>query len=1079
MQEKQKQLGWNCFDIAVGLKREDLVKYALDNSRSLEFRQILAPEIRHAATLAAIYMNRQAEQTEENNIKLIHLFEFVEAGALDPKVANKEIDKLLSSKNAALDQYALPIGMQNQVLRDLVNRYGSAYENMRPIVSEVNDMLARPEGKRLSIAELDEFFARSDNQMIYHKAYEIYIKARTELLTGIESEFLQYSESEETFRQYINTYYAQNGWVAFQRQFAGERSTSMVEIAARMSNITIVILQATDNGLIEIYRTNNFSQTEKRIVFNGINHFVSYDEYMKEQQAKDKNPVANNNSNIDELALILSKTTLSNQITIEKLIDKIRRLINDFERKDLPKKSLSFRLKKDYDEIHHYFEHPELVLRGSYQGGLQRIRELYAAELLRISLFVSRSIKVTKEEAKQVNKGFNHLARLYKVRRAYNELYKGSKFIKAGLGNFNVHRPISQDNPILFRSKENIRNLVSQLKALGGNQNNKYGLRDDEVNLFNILSKNLPYRLQHATNHYYAALSAGSLDSYTELKRHKPEYDSPFSTKGNIDKLGNGGFVFFRVYVDPINGNQTRYGDSALIFDLNILNKVGWVSLHDQLNPFPSKSVATRHLYWNKRLIRTSSVYALPGQAKSDKGVYAGLEYTYRTSKISSYSSGKKDTLKSFGEDIKTRSRQVKFISEIFYGPDILIGIALSVIRELRFLEVCGFREAILQAIARASISQRNQILGELLKGLFRIEGKYPVALRLRHDVGNRTQFFIPILPTDKRTKKDREYKVSNPDGDGRYLLDMSINNVAMNVATAREQQKYCSERVSIVRQHRARYEEGTAEYQRWNTELTQIQAKLEQANHILGDDLEHRRELIDGFVETYEIDENIFDKIATPKLDFINETFSELLEEEFVILEDLLKLSLLQLRLLSEEKILDLIIDGTVSFDEFAECTVEELEAFIQYDIGYAIIERDVTIAELRRLYAENPDHLIYITCDDLDELVLQEAPDVPELLMEYARENDVDFDWILDELCESEQQIFRAKLGLDIDEDQDSEHNEYDDENDNYDEEPEEINSSDHTYDNRYAADGLENDETTNEQSPEGSPPPRPSIK
>ena len=40
------------------------------------------------------------------------------------------------------------------------------------------------------------------------------------------------------------------------------------------------------------------------------------------------------------------------------------------------------------------------------------------------------------------------------------------------------------------------------------------------------------------------------------------------STKGNIDKLGNGGFVFFRLYVKPVNGNQTRYGDTSIIFEL-------------------------------------------------------------------------------------------------------------------------------------------------------------------------------------------------------------------------------------------------------------------------------------------------------------------------------------------------------------------------------------------------------------------------------------------------------------------------------------------------------------------------------
>ena len=276
MQDKPQQLGWNCFDIAVGINRDSLVRYALENSRSFEFRQLLAPEIRHAATLAAIHMNEQEEQAEANNKNLKTLFELAKIGTLDPKNLNKAANRLLQSDNAAsLEQNALPTAMHNPELRNLINRYGNAFENMRPTVSIVNDMLSKPEGARFSIAELDEYFAQSENRPLYRRAEEVYKKERDELLTPVELEFIQYSEEEVTYRTYVNTYYARNGWVAFQRQFAGERSTSMVEIAARMLNTIIVIQQPTQHGLIEIYRTNNFSQNERIIVFNGINHFSS------------------------------------------------------------------------------------------------------------------------------------------------------------------------------------------------------------------------------------------------------------------------------------------------------------------------------------------------------------------------------------------------------------------------------------------------------------------------------------------------------------------------------------------------------------------------------------------------------------------------------------------------------------------------------------------------------------------------------------------------------------------------------------------------------------------------------------
>ena len=57
----QLQLGWNCFDVAIGISREELVKFALAHSKELSFRKILAPEIRHAAAVTVSNMNLKAE----------------------------------------------------------------------------------------------------------------------------------------------------------------------------------------------------------------------------------------------------------------------------------------------------------------------------------------------------------------------------------------------------------------------------------------------------------------------------------------------------------------------------------------------------------------------------------------------------------------------------------------------------------------------------------------------------------------------------------------------------------------------------------------------------------------------------------------------------------------------------------------------------------------------------------------------------------------------------------------------------------------------------------------------------------
>ena len=219
-------------------------------------------------------------------------------------------------------------------------------------------------------------------------------------------------------------------------------------------------------------------------------------------------------------------------------------------------------------------------------------------------MYIANHSRVNNADAKTVNLGFSVLAQRYKVKSAYTDLYFGKKFQKAELGNFDAKHLLSQSNPVALHSQQNMTLLRNELKELKGNNNNLYGLRDDEIVLFECLLS-LPYRLQHATNYYYPLLNAGSLDSYTEIQRHEPTYQSPFSTKGNIDKLGNGGFVFFRLYVAPVNSSQTRYGDSSLIFDLNILRRCGWISLHDQLNPFPGNSPKSRHFYYGKRLLRT------------------------------------------------------------------------------------------------------------------------------------------------------------------------------------------------------------------------------------------------------------------------------------------------------------------------------------------------------------------------------------------------------------------------------------------------------------------------------------------
>ena len=59
---------------------------------------------------------------------------------------------------------------------------------------------------------------------------------------------------------------------------------------------------------------------------------------------------------------------------------------------------------------------------------------------------------------------------------------------------------------------------------------------------------------------------------------------------------------------------------------------------------------------------------------------------------------------------------------------------------------------------------------------------------------------------------------------------------------------------------------------------------------------------------------------------------------------------------------------------------------------------------------------HLICLTADDLSDLVLEYAPDIPALLEEYAIEDGVDFNDVRSELCPSDQMLFDSRL-LDTD--------------------------------------------------------------
>lgn len=269
-----QQKGWNCFDVAVGIEREQVVTYALKNSADLEFRRLLAPEIRHAAAVTAVYMQMNklsTEQSATSNIfskrkSLLELFQIEDALA--------EKLEALQMQNSSVSKYALPNSMQNENIFELVNHYFDAHEAMKAAVAECNDVLGKNEGQRLSLEELDELFSIPDNIAQYQQAHASFFAARNQLFAPVEQKFKEYCESEDTYKTYVQDYYGACQWFAFQRQFADHQSTSMVDIVARMLDAKIMIHNNQADQAV-LYETRAYGAKQIHITFNGRDHFES------------------------------------------------------------------------------------------------------------------------------------------------------------------------------------------------------------------------------------------------------------------------------------------------------------------------------------------------------------------------------------------------------------------------------------------------------------------------------------------------------------------------------------------------------------------------------------------------------------------------------------------------------------------------------------------------------------------------------------------------------------------------------------------------------------------------------------
>ena len=295
-QPKTIQMGWNCFDVAISkelnkhadlaishFNRGEFIKYALEQMSLAEYRALLAPEIRHAAALAAVHMNLADDSSEDKKraqeiANLFALAEELKRNGFDvAEFVNSQVSQLLEQRDNGLSAFALPEVMRTPTLRQLFSEYTQAHENMIPHVRECNERIDWGEGHRLSMEELDTFFKDEDNRQQYEQAYNTYQAQRDVVFKEAEQAFLDYCCSEEACRQYIREYYGKRGWFAFQAN-TEERSTSMIDIVARYLKVDIVIyhqvsrerLYATDIG-----EERRILSQPLEITFNGHDHFTA------------------------------------------------------------------------------------------------------------------------------------------------------------------------------------------------------------------------------------------------------------------------------------------------------------------------------------------------------------------------------------------------------------------------------------------------------------------------------------------------------------------------------------------------------------------------------------------------------------------------------------------------------------------------------------------------------------------------------------------------------------------------------------------------------------------------------------
>ena len=232
-------------------------------------------------------------------------------------------------------------------------------------------------------------------------------------------------------------------------------------------------------------------------------------------------------------------------------------------------------------------------------------------------------------------------------------------------------------------SNKNIHTLVSELGELSDNEKKLF---------YSFMSTN--FELTHNTkaNDFEKIKASSKLLSYSVLKKKYGDgnFKNNSDMHDDLRQLKNGDFVYFRFELSHIK-SSSRFGDCHLVFDgrqSGLLDN-GWISVYEML--YPQRISIVKKIKHNDKIVRSY-------ESKSS----CHITFQYNGSELA----------------------EIDLMTTVFYGPDILKGIALAMIRELR--RIGGdFQKDYLES------DLSLQKLNDLLAQLFRVEAKIPSSVNL------------------------------------------------------------------------------------------------------------------------------------------------------------------------------------------------------------------------------------------------------------------------------------------------------------------------------------------------------------